>query len=231
MSPLPEQLTDRWRDGYGAAPPEAGTLYWHILLSGNTRLRAAARAAQERLADFPGLHMTPLQWLHLTVLIAGPEDQISHREMNEMLAIAQQSMSGAAPISIELSRIVYHSEAIILAAEPAASLNPIREAAQKATQAVTGHDGIAGRSSPEWAPHVTLCYSTSTQPAEPIIAALGKKSADCHVTIDSFSLVVQRGAEWLWKWSPVGTVSLAGPSNLRRADRGSMRVALVPSTS
>ena len=212
MSPLPKQLINRWRDGYGAADPAAGTAYWHILLGGNTKLRETARTAQERLAEFTGLHMTPLQWLHLTVLIAGPVNQISDQAMNEMLTIARLSISDTAPIEIEFSRIIYHPEAIVLSAEPVGALTPIREAAQQATRAVTGHDGIAERSSLIWTPHVTLCYSISTQPTEPIIAALGKKLPDCPVTIDAFSLVIQHGAEWLWNWSPVGTVSMTGSS-------------------
>jgi 2'-5' RNA ligase len=210
MSPLPSQLADRWRDGRGAAGAGAGTLYWHVLLGGNSQLRKTARIAQNRLAKFTGLHMTPLQWLHLTVLIAGPANQISGQAMDEMLAAARLSVSGTAPITIELSQVIYHPEAIVLAAQPAGALSPIREAARQATLAVTGRDAVAERSSPIWTPHVTLCYSTSTQPAEPIIAALGKKLPDCQVTIDSFNLVIQRGAEWLWNWSPVGTIHISG---------------------
>jgi hypothetical protein len=48
------------------------------------------------------------------------------------------------------------------------------DAAQPATQAVTGHSGSDDRSSPQWIPHVTLSYSTAIQPAQPVIAALGK---------------------------------------------------------
>src|SRR5215469_15637497 len=210
MSPLPTQLADRWRDGRGAADPGAGTLYWHILLGRNAQLREAARAAQARVAEFTGLHMTPLQWLHLTVLIAGPASQVSAQAMDEMLAIARLSITGIAPITVELSRIIYHPEAIVLAAQPVEALSPIRDAARQATLAVTGHEGVAERSSPTWTPHVTLCYSTSAQPAEPIIAALGKALPDCQVTVDAFDLVIQRGAEWHWNWSPVGTVPLPG---------------------
>jgi 2'-5' RNA ligase len=211
MSPLPKQFINRWRDGYGAAAPAAGTLYWHILLGDNAQLRETARTVQQRLSKFPGLHMTPLRWLHLTVLTAGPANQISDQAMNEMLAVARASISGTVPITIELSRVIYHPEAIVLAAQPAEALTPIREAARQATLTVTGHDGIAERSSPIWTPHVTLCYSTSAQPAEPIIAALGKMVPGCHVTIDAFNLVIQYGAEWLWNWSPVGTVSMSRP--------------------
>jgi 2'-5' RNA ligase len=210
MSPLPKQLIDRWRNGSGTARREHGIVYWHVLLGNDPQLRTTAQTAQGRLANFAGLHMTPLQWLHLTVLIAGPADQISHDAINEMLMTARLSLSSIAPIKVDLSRVIYHPEAIMLAAQPAEALNPIREAAQQATRGVTGHNGFAERSSPVWTPHVTLCYSTSVQPAEPIIAALGKELPSCQVAIDSLSLVIQQGAEWLWSWSPVGTVSLPG---------------------
>jgi 2'-5' RNA ligase len=156
------------------------------------------------------MHMTPLRWLHLTVLTAGPAAQVSDHDRNEMLAIARSSLSGIGAITIELSRIFYHPEAIVLLAQPAEALSPIREAAQQATQEVTGLSGSDDRSSPQWTPHVTLCYSVSDQPAKPIIGALGKELPKCQVSIDNLSLVVQQGAEWHWRWSSVGAVSLPG---------------------
>jgi 2'-5' RNA ligase len=210
MSPFPKQLMNRWQNGRGAADPGNGKVYWHLLLGDDPQLRMAAQAAQDRLKNFAGLHMTPLQWLHLTVLIAGPADQISDRARNEMLTIARSSLSDIAPITVEFSRILYHPEAIMLAANPAQALNPIREAAQQATRAVIGRNGAADRSSSLWTPHVTLCYSTSVQPADPIIAALGRKLPSFQVSIRRLSLVVQQGAEWLWNWSSVGAISLPG---------------------
>jgi 2'-5' RNA ligase len=173
-------------------------------------LRESARIARDRLAGFDGLHMTPLQWLHLTVLVAGPANQIPEQAMSEMLSLARRSVTSTAPITIELSKVIYHPEAIMLAAQPAEALDSIRDAAQQATFAVTGNSGTTDRSSRTWVPHVTLAYSTSAQPADPIIAALGKNLPSCRLTIDAFSLVIQRGSEWLWNWSPVGTVSLPG---------------------
>ena len=220
MNPLPEQFTGRWRDGHGSADSEYRLLWWLVLLGSDPQLRSAAQAAQSRVSNFPGLHMTPLQWLHLTVLIAGPADQISEQARIEMLAIARSSLSGTGPITIELSRIFYHPEAIVLTAHPAEALSPVREAAQRATQAVTGRSGTDDRSSPEWTPHVTLCYSTSDQPAQPIITALGKELPKCQVSIANLSLVVQQGAEWLWNWSPVGAVSLPASPSARLPGKG-----------
>jgi 2'-5' RNA ligase len=208
MSPLPVNLTDRWRDGRGAGDPEPGTLYWHVLLGGDPQLRTAAQAAQSRIARFTGLHMTPLEWLHLTVLAAGPADQAPEQAIKQMLAIARSSLTGIKPITVEFSRVFYHPEAIGILAHPAEALTPVRQAALTATRAVTGHDGPA----PLWTPHVTLSYSTSEQPAGPVIAALGKDLPVCRVSVDALSLVVQRGAEWLWDWHPAGAVTL--PANL-----------------
>src|SRR5262249_10901436 len=158
---LPKQFINRWGHGQGAADPGHGTLYWHVLLGGNPQLRGIVRTAQERLADFSGLHMTPLQWLHLTVLVAGQADQVSENARSEMLAIENTHPPASVSIRVELTRILYHPEAIVPAADPADSLRPIREAAQRATQAVIGNNGTADRTSPHWTPHVTLCYSTS----------------------------------------------------------------------
>jgi hypothetical protein len=55
---------------------------------------------------------------------------------------------------------------------------------------------------------VTLCYSTSHQPAAPIIAALGKSLPPCEVTIDTLTLVIQHGPPLSWNWRPVGTIYL-----------------------
>jgi hypothetical protein len=106
MSPLPERLTDRWREGRGSADPGHGALWWVVLLGSDPQLRMAAQAAQSRISEFTGLHMTPRRWLHLTVLTAGPEDQISPQDRSEMLAIAKSHLAETGPITVELSRIL-----------------------------------------------------------------------------------------------------------------------------
>ena len=46
---------------------------WHMLMRDYPEVVDLARHAQQRLAGFDGLHMTPLHWLHVTTLLAvGP---------------------------------------------------------------------------------------------------------------------------------------------------------------
>jgi 2'-5' RNA ligase len=207
MSPLPRELVDRWQHRSENGPGE-GAVYWHILLGDNAELRSMAEKAHARLSKFSGLHQTPLRWLHITALIAGSTDEIEDSGMSGMLAEARTLLSDTAPIKVTFSRVLYHPEAIVLGVYPQGALAPIHEAALAATRAVTGRDGKVSDCKQPWKPHVTLCYSTGRQPAAPIIAALGKELPACEVSVQSLSLVVQRGPERLWDWHRIGTAHL-----------------------
>lgn len=211
MSPLPQELVDRWQYRRENSPGQ-GTVYWHILLGDNTELRSIAEKARARLAKFPDLHQTPLRWLHVTTLIAGSAEEIGDSGLSRMLTEARTLLSDTAPIDISLSRVLYHPEAIVLDVHPQEALGPIRQAAHAATRAVMGRDARVSDSIELWKPHVTLCYSTGRQPAGPVIAALGKELPTCEVSVRSLSLVVQRGPERLWNWHHIGSAHLGGSS-------------------
>jgi 2'-5' RNA ligase len=205
MSPMPAEFTNRWRDRAEPAHGE-GLVYWHMLLGEYSEATAAAQEAQQRLDAFNGFHMTPLKWLHMTTLIVGPSDQVSADDMLNLAESAERLLTGTAPITVTLAKVLYHPEAIMLAAAPAEALTPIREAALAATREVTGTDGQA--ESRPWTPHVTMAYSTSDQPAEPVIAALGRNLPEHQLQVSALSLVIQQGPERLWDWHPVATIRL-----------------------
>lgn len=206
MSPLPAELTDRWQDRAEPAPGQ-GLVYWHMLVGRHPQVTALARDAQRRLAAFTGLHMTPLEWLHMTALIAGPADQISARDCDRMAAAAARLLAGTAPITVTFGKVLYHPEAIMLAATPPDALAPVRDAVRQATREVAGTNGQAAHAGP-WTPHVTVCYSTSRQPAGPVIEALGRRLPPAEVQISDVSLVIQHGPERQWDWQPAATVRL-----------------------
>jgi 2'-5' RNA ligase len=211
MSPLPGQFTNRWRERPGAQPFE-DAVCWHILLGGQPAVRSIASDARQRLAGFGGLHMTPMRWLHMTVLLAGPAAEIDQAARQKMLTRASSRLSATAPVTVTLSRVFYHPEAIVIGVSPATALTPIFESAQTATYEVTGARDVTGSpgATSAWTPHLTLCYGTTEQPAGPIIAALGRTLPPREVTIDRLSLVVQNGPEPLWNWHPVGDARLLG---------------------
>jgi 2'-5' RNA ligase len=96
----------------------------------------------------------------MTALIAGPADQISTEQIRQMAAAARRLLADVPPVTVTFGKILYHPEAIMLAARPAEALIPVLEAARHATREVTGNPGRAGNKLP-WTPHVTIAYSTA----------------------------------------------------------------------
>jgi 2'-5' RNA ligase len=209
---LPEQMTNRWARRRDPAPGE-GTLYWHVLMSDYPEVGELARQARGRVAEFDGLHLTPDPCLHLTTLVAGPAERFSEPQLHQMVRHAAEQLAHVPPITVSLGKIIYHPEAIICAITPGDALTPLRTAAVAATRA-TGHD-LADDD--KWRPHVTLCYSTSDQPAAPIIQALGMSLPERTVAVRRLSLVIQNGSELLWDWTIVGSADLGAPADTRAA--------------
>ena len=211
MSPLPGQFTHRWGD-HREGPSYEDSVCWHLLLGSDAGARAVVADVQQRIARFGGMHMTPVQWLHVTVLLVGPTAALRRDDIREMLATARARLAQTPPVTVTLGRFLYSPEGIALAVSPAGALSPVLAAAQAATWEVTGTSGSAGDEASALPPHLTVCYSTGEQPAAPVIAELGKAIPACEVTIDRVSLVVQNGPEQLWDWRIAGTAPLGGHS-------------------
>ena len=204
---LPDQMIDRWQNRPELAPDEA-VVSWHMLMRDYPAVVDLARQAQQRLAGLDGLHMTPLQWLHVTTLLAGPAAAFSPEKLREMAEIAADLLATANPATVTLGQVLYHPEAIMLGVTPAETLTPIYDAARSATHQVTGEHALDGEPA-RWRPHITICYSTSSQPAKPIIDALGTQLPKCDINIGAVSLVIQHGPERTWDWSTVSTIRFA----------------------
>jgi 2'-5' RNA ligase len=204
MSGLPAEMIDRWKDR-PELPPDQGLIYWHVLLGSDPDVVALARQAQRRLAPFSGLHMTPLKWLHMTMLIAGPASEISGEQIEQMADAASRRLADVQPITVTLGKVLYHPEAIMLAARPTEALRPVLDAVAAATEEVISRPGQPGNKMP-WTPHVTIAYSTASQPTAPIIGALGMRLPEQRVQISTISLVNQRGPERTWDWEPAADI-------------------------
>ena len=200
---LPENMIDRWAQRHDPAPGER-TLYWHVLMADQPDVIDLACQAADRLAPFTGLHLTPLNRLHMTILVVGPAEGITDEQLQQMTKIADARLHSTKPIGGHIGKILYHAEAITLAVTPAESLMPIRAAAIEATEQV----GIAAAERPDWIPHVTLCYSTANQPAQPIIDLLGRRLPEREISVRRLSLVIQDGPEREWNWTTVSTIHI-----------------------
>jgi len=217
MTALPVEMIDRWQHRADPAPGE-GNVYWHMPMHHYPQVIDLARVARQRLAQFGGLHMTPLDRLHMTTMVAGPSASFSGDQLARMATTATDLLSTMPPVAVTLGRIFYHPEAIMLGASPAKALVPIRNAALAAARLVTGRDNFPDDPEP-WVPHITICYSTAHQPAAPLVAALGQSLPRCQVRISALSLIVQNGPERHWDWSTIATIRLTAREAVRSISR------------
>ncbi len=148
----------------------------------------------------------------MTTLVAGPAGQFLESQLQKMVQIASDQLANVPPIRVRLGKIIYHPEAILLGITPDDDLAPLRNAAITATHAA----GTTGSDEGEpWRPHVTLCYSTSDQPAGPIINALGTALPERTIDVSRPSLVIQNGSELVWDWTVVRSANTAAPARAR----------------
>lgn len=197
-------MTNRWESRIEPRTGE-GKLCWHILLRDNHQLMELVAAAQDKLRAFPGLHFTPHQWLHLTTLVMGSSENFTNFEIDRMVALTREALTRLRPITITLGSVIYDPEAIALGIRPYGMLTPVLNALRMAAGQAIGREVAAD---PSWIPHVTVAFSTSVQPAGPIIAALGHDLPGCEATISSINLIVQEGPERSWHWRSIAKVPL-----------------------
>jgi len=209
VSPLPVQMASHWWQRPGRLPGRA-LYHWHILFHDQPAVRELAAAAQRKLAGLPGLDLVPARWLHLTTYIVGFADEVSDRSVDVMVQDASRRLSAVVPIPVTLGRVFYHPEAVVLAVEPLGALGPVLDAVSAATK-VAGHDGHTDTQ--PWLPHISVAYSNTAGPAEPIIAALGRWLPRTEVSVRSVSLVAQTQVERSWQWRQLAEVLLAGSSS------------------
>jgi 2'-5' RNA ligase len=217
MTALPAWMADRWQHRADPAPGE-GTVYWHMPVHDHPQVTGLARGAQQRLtSSFAGLHMTPLQRLHITTMVAGPASSFTDGQLDQMAGTAAGLLAGMPPVTVTLGQVLYHPEAIVLAVSPRKRLAHVRDAALTATRLVTGHHDCPDEHE-RWIPHITICYSTARQPAAPLIEALGENLPRCEVQVSALSLIIQRGPERLWDWTTVATIPFAATALTRPED-------------
>jgi 2'-5' RNA ligase len=204
VSPLPTQMSDHWEIRPGNNP-QTRQLMWPVTVGADLAATELASQAHQRLTGIPGLDLVPPRWLHLTTLTTGPADDIAPAALASMIGEAQHLLAAITPITITLGRILYHPRAVMLDAGPAQPFQPVIEAIHTAARHA-GHSAELYHD--PWRPHITLAYSNTTQPAAPIIEALGRNLPARQITIRSVSLVTQSPSH-RWTWDLIAELPLA----------------------
>lgn len=171
---LPSNLTELrnhwwWRPGW-----RTGRRFYacHLTFPGpvGDDLRRLVDQYHKVLRTIPGLTLIPHQWLHLTMQGIGFADEISDKQLDQLVARLRERLSEVRPFNLTVQHPTLGAEAITLHAEPTAPLHGLRTIVQSTAAAVLG--GRTPTLAPDFRPHVSVAYVAASQPAQPVHKAL-----------------------------------------------------------
>ncbi|MER7109431.1 2'-5' RNA ligase family protein [Streptomyces sp. NPDC000229] len=193
-----------WRPGWR----EGRTFYtWHLTFRDAPDVHRLAATYRHALADVPGLDLVPDQWLHLTMQGLGFTDEVPDEDVNAIVDAATSRLAHSGAFDLTLHRPAITPEAIRWEAQPAEPAAAVRTAIRHAI-------GDVWRNVPEepdgFAPHVSIAYSNSKGPAEPVQQALDSvDTVPATARVRAVELIVLGRDRQMYEWDTHTRISLS----------------------
>ena len=193
-----------WRPGF-----RVGRKFyaWHLTFDDAPDLHRLAREYAPAL-DILGLDVIPVQWLHLTMQGVGFTDEVPSAEIDAIAEAAQRRLANLAPFEITLGPTVTEPEVVRLQVAPAKSVAQVRLAVRASIADVWGVERVPEEES-DFTPHVSLAYSKSDGPAQPIRRAAGSLNVEpARATINAAQLIVLNRDLRQYQWTTHASLPL-----------------------
>ncbi len=198
-----------WRPGW-----QVGRSFytWHVTFDDQPAVHRLAADYAPILHDLPTLDPIPVRWLHLTMQGIGFTDEVDRADVDAIAEAARDRCAELAPFTIILGPARVDPEALMLPVHPAEPVTQLRAAIRAAIADVRGPDNV-----PEdphgFQPHVSLAYSNTTGPAEPIIQRLAARSVTAaEITIHRAALIDLNRDHRAYEWTDIATADLKPPT-------------------
>jgi hypothetical protein len=183
---------------------------WHFTFDGNPAVRDLAARYQARLAGLPGLDLVPARWLHLTTQGVGFTDEVSDSDIEMIIGAAGQRLARLSPAQVTFGPARVTAEGILLEVTHASGLRAARAGLRAAISDAWSPDRIPEAA--EWAPHVSVAYSSTTAPAGPYAAALADSADSAECLIGAVQLIVLGRDEHRYEWTTRADIGLSLPA-------------------
>ncbi|MFD7016642.1 2'-5' RNA ligase family protein [Streptomyces sp. NPDC059928] len=132
-----EDFFSRVENREHAWPPGRRDLHWLIIPDPDIA-RDQLYEPYRTLAEQPGLYPVQPQWMHITVLHAGPQDSATDSEVDHLVAEVTKRAAHIAPFKVTLSRPDIGNVAIESKGRPGAPHRALWEMTWQAQQSVVG---------------------------------------------------------------------------------------------
>lgn len=207
MTDLIESTRDHWwwRPGWRIGRSH---YTWHITFESYPAVHQLAGRYADFVRKFPTLDAVAISGLHLTMQGIGFSDEVSLYDIERITAAAQVRCRNISPLNVTIGPATMDAEGVYLPVAPSEAVAALRMTLRDAIGDVWGQDNI-----PELAdgfhPHVTLAYSNSSGPAEPIKKALDVyQPASTHLLISTATLIDLNRDNKRYEWTDIATVNL-----------------------
>lgn len=142
----------------------------------------------------------------------GHTSDITTEQLETLIEAAQKRLAAIQPAAVQFHRPVIRPEAIVLPALPPTEADRVRTALRAAIADTLGPDAVPER--PDgFQPHVTVAYSSSTQPAEKITDAIESiATSPAEVPIKTASLIELHRDQKMYEWRTIAALPVAEAS-------------------
>lgn len=197
-------MTNHWdRPGWSSL---TRAYYWLVPFTSNPHLADQAEHCQAALAGL-GFDAIDRTGLHLTLGRIGLAADVTERQLNRLISLAQQTPPPAA--TVHAIPMTGSRGAVRYSLAPWTPIRRLHSHLDAAARAA-GLKGLG--STTRLRPHIGIAYSNRTQPASPVRDVI-TKLRDLHsvaVRIDRAVLVLQRRESGAYRWETLHELVLPG---------------------
>jgi hypothetical protein len=193
-----------WRPGW-----KVGRSFytWHVTFADQPHVLEFAASYASVVERLPMLDHIPLHWLHLTMQGVAFTDEVDQSDVDEIVTATHARCAGLDPFSVTLGPAEVAAEALKLPARPVELLIRVRSTVRQAIADVWGSERVP-RAADGWIPPVSLAYSNTDGPAEPIFQARNPSEADHRVRVSAVPLIDVNRDQKMYQWTEVARVPL-----------------------
>nr|WP_232328209.1 2'-5' RNA ligase family protein [Kibdelosporangium sp. MJ126-NF4]CEL18589.1 hypothetical protein [Kibdelosporangium sp. MJ126-NF4]CTQ98074.1 hypothetical protein [Kibdelosporangium sp. MJ126-NF4] len=197
-----------WRPGWRVG---RSFFTWHVTFANQPAVAELVDAYAPVLAQLPQLDPVPLRWLHLTTQGLGFTDEVDSGDVNRVVSAVQKRCAELEPFTVTIGPARVERETIQMPVRPAEPLARVRQAIRDAIGEVWGADNVP-EAADGFRAHVSLGYSNSAGPSEPVAEALAEHGEHtAKVTVRAVSLINLNRDNKAYEWENVATVRLGMP--------------------
>jgi 2'-5' RNA ligase superfamily len=193
-----------WRPGWRVG---RRMLAWHFTFADQPEVRRLATEYHTRLAGLAGLDLVPERWLHLTTQALGFADEVPDDTVDMVIEATRLRLATTPPPTVTVGPAVVLTEGPQLTVHPTGALDAVRRALREAITAVRGPHLLL--EADEWRPHISLAYSNSDGPRQPVITALTPQTPPATVTLHQIQLICLGRDKRLYEWETRESVPLS----------------------